>query len=280
MNNQTLIKKCMVLTVALFANSIISGGAIRNDVDDDKHLNLGSQLQYNSVALFLDNGKAEANGVLIDKQWILTAGHEYKAMSSIDSAAILLDGEYFEIEKVVLHPEYLPTGLGHGVDLALMKLKKIVESVQPATLYIGVDELNQIGTTVGYGVFGTSSSAITRPEPAGTKRAGNNAIDQIGGIINGRQFQNNLLISDFDSPVNPSLNTIGSPNPLPLEYLPLGGDSGGLFIDVNNEVFLARIFSALTPKINDNIKDGLYGSLAYWIRLSDYNEWITTTINS
>lgn len=279
-SNQTVIKKCLIITITLLANLLLLGGAIRNDVDEEGYLNLGSQLKYNSVALILDNGKAEASGVLIDNQWVLTAGHEYEAMSSIDSVTILLNGEYFEVKEVVLHPEYTTNGLGHGVDLALIKLKKAVKSVQPATLYRGNDELNHIGTTVGYGVFGTSSSAITNPKPAGTKRAGNNMIDQIGGVIDGRKFPDNFLISDFDSPANSSLNIIGSSDPLSLEYLPLGGDSGGgLFIDINNETFLAGLFSALTPKINDDKKDGLYGSLAYWTRLSNYNKWIDNTIS-
>lgn len=213
--------------------------------------------------------------------WVLTAGHEVVDLQPSALSFKVAQTTYAVVE-IVLYSAYQPGGvLGHGGDLTLLRLKSPVTTIDPATLYSGNDELGRVGTTVGFGRSGAGASIITDPTPVGTKRAGQNRIDSIGGTIDGRVIPANLLVSDFDHPANAELNRIGEATPLDLEYCPVGGDSGGgLFIEKEGRWHLAGLVSAFTPKINDDLDLGLSGSLIYWTRLSIYADWIEEVIRS
>lgn len=263
------------LVVGFISPEMLFDGAIRHDVPDEKYLEMAHQPQFDSVGLIIKDDKPNASAVLINTTWALTAGHV--VFDQVPASFRLQFGsKRYSIVEIVIYSDYESAGiLGHNGDLALLRLSQPVESISPAIFYRGRGEQGLTGTTVGFGRSGAGASIITNPTPVGTKRAGKNVIDSIGGIIDGREIPSNLLVSDFDHPDVPELNRIGDSNPLDLEYCPVGGDSGGgLFIFVDGSWYLAGIVSAFTLKINDNINLGLAGSLIYWTRLSDYTEWI------
>lgn len=85
------------------------------------------------------------------------------------------------------------------------------------------------------------------------------------------------LISDFDSPTNPSFNRSGSTNPVALEGIHAGGDSGGgLFIEFGGQQQLAGIVQGVSWYNPDgNLPpSGGYGSEAITTKVSPFAAWI------
>ena len=268
----------LLATAHLFVTFLMAG-AIRDDVPDEQYVKLAQEPQFASVGLILKNDEPNASAVLIDSRWVLTAGHEVFGQEAA-SFSVRFDESTYPVQEIILYPGYQEAGvLGHNGDLALLRLDRPVEGVPPAIIYRGTQEQGKVGTIVGYGRSGSGASIITSPTPVGTKRAGQNMIDGIGTVVDGRDIPDNLLISDFDHPRDSTLNRIGDVEPLGLEYCPVGGDSGGgLFMENSEDWYLMGIMSAFTPRINDDINLGLAGSLIYWTRLSMYADWIYSVL--
>lgn len=249
-------------------------GATRHDVADAQYLKLGDAQQFAPVALLRAHGDVHASAILVSPYWLLTAGHSADGIAPGD-LTVEIAGSSHRVVEIVMHPEFRPRSIGNGTDLALIRLADPVLDVRAAVRYRGYSERSQVATAVGFGVAGTGTAAVTSPAPSGTKRAGTNVIDAIGGMIDGRRVPANLLVADFDRPGDPSHNRLGSPLPLALEYMPLGGDSGGgLFIQQNGLWMLAGVFSGYTFSVGKALEIGMYGSLMYWTRLSLYNDWV------
>lgn len=268
-----------LLSAAHLFITLLTVGAIRDDVPDAHYLALAEEPQFDSVGLILKDDEPNASAVLVETQWALTAGHEVYDQEPA-SFSVRFGNSTYPVEEILSYPDYEHTGvLGHNGDLALLRLGGAVDGVEPAILYRGDQEQGRVGTTVGYGRSGSGASIITSPTPVGTKRAGQNMIDGIGAIVDGRDIPDDLLISDFDHPRDSTLNRIGDAEPLDLEYCPVGGDSGGgVFIEEDGSWYLAGIVSAFTPQINDDMSLGLAGSLIYWSRVSMYADWIDSVI--
>ena len=249
-------------------------GATRHDVADARYLALGLAPQFAPVGLLRLGGEPRASAILIAPQWVLTAGHATEQMR-LEELRVELGVRAYEAVEIVMHPDYRSRQIGNGTDLALVKLAEPVVDVMPAVRYRGYAERGSVATAVGFGVAGSGISAMMAPAPSGTKRAGTNVIDARGGTIEGRRIPSNLLVADFDRPGDPSFNRTGSATPLELEYMPLGGDSGGgLFIEQDGSWMLAGVFSGYTFSVSTALELGMYGSLMYWTRLSLYNEWV------
>ncbi len=270
---------CIIFNLTSTLNEI--PGATREDVSDQKYLSLAQEDQFEPVGLIKINDIPNASGVLVHESWVLTAGHVVIDLKP-NELKFQLGENIYNVSKINIFPEYQKNGiLGHNGDLALLQLNSPTKNVKPVSFYKDRDELGKVGVSVGFGRSGSGASIITNPTPVGTKRAGENVIDLIGGVVDERIIPDNLFISDFDHPTKEELNRTGSAKPVELEYCPVGGDSGaGLFIKKKNEWYLAGIFSAFTPRIHDDLDLGLHGSLMYWTRLSDFSEWLSKTINS
>ena len=263
-------------------------GAIRHDVPDAKYRELGQQAQFNSVGLVRKADEPIGSCVLISPDWVLTAAHVVKGVPT-SALTFELNDTKVAASEVVIHPDYQPPGADpkadplarKGMDLALVHLSQAITGIVPAACYTRTGELGRIGTSVGFGRSGAGGAIVTNPSPVGTKRGGNNMIDAIGGEVAGRRVPDFLLVADFDHPDNPSLNKIGDAKPLSLEYMIVSGDSGGgLFIQEKNDWFLVGITVTGTIAINDDIqKDGIYGSLSYWMRVTLFNAWINQVMS-
>ena len=113
---------------------------------------------------------------------------------------------------------------------------------------------------------------MLNPRVAG-RLGGNNTIDAVGGIFEGREFSTDVLACDFDSPETDTLNRFGSPKPLEFEIGGSKGDSGGgVFIKKNGHQELVGIVSGA---LNRQIK---YGAVMALARVSSANTWIDSTI--
>lgn len=257
-----------------FASSHAPRGATRHDVADAQYLALGAATQFAPVAMLRAHGDAHASAILVSHYWLLTAGHSAEGLSP-GEMTVEIGGASHRVVEIVMHPDFRPHSIGNGTDLALIRVADPILKVRAAIRYRGYAERGQVATAVGFGVAGTGTAAVTSPAPSGTKRAGTNQIDAIGGTIDGRRVPSNLLVADFDRPGDASQNRIGSAAPLAMEYMPLGGDSGGgLFIQQNGLWMLAGVFSGYTFSVGKALEIGMYGSLMYWTRLSLYNDWV------
>jgi hypothetical protein len=164
-------------------------------------------------------------------------------------------------------------------DLAIIELEDTVAEISPAIFGTSFDEKYATVTGVGFGVSGPGD----KPEEAGTfmeKIAGENVIDSIDGYkVNG---QPTYLSFDFDHPTRTDCNKMGSSKPLPLEWCPGGGDSGGgLFKQNHGQWYLIGIITG-GPRSGIDLdqfeKSGFYGHIGQCTRLSVFVDWIVETI--
>ena len=258
-------------------------GTIRNDVKKENYIDYANQSQFNCVGTIIIESRAMGSCVLIDKDWIITAAHNFETEEELTQMLFVVGDDTVKGKEVYIHPKYEKK----DVDLALIKLERSL-ATNPALIYNGNSELDAEASFVGYGVFGTASHP-SLDEHNQLKIAGTNMIDQIGGKIAGvMKFEKHLLLSDFDEPNDTVTNRIGEDKPLPLEYQMNGGDSGGgVFIKENGKWYLVGIISGNWIKMKYDAKlgygvldsdyfdaHGTYGSVDMAVRLSVFKKWI------
>ena len=169
--------------------------------------------------------------------------------------------------------------MNSGQDIGLVHLTSS-PNVLPANLYTQSDELGHVGTIIGYGYGGRASAGYNRFTPD-LKRAGNNVLDVYGGASKVTGYSSNLVFVDFDNPNSAADSSWGSSTPLPYEFLPTLGDSGGgLFINVNGIDYLAGVDSVGTTTIMDGNVNSDYGDMAGFTRVSQFLSWIQSTTQS
>ncbi|MHC4181630.1 MAG: hypothetical protein ACYSWU_29415, partial [Planctomycetota bacterium] len=180
-----------------------------------------------------------------------------------------------------------------GTDIGLVQFSEDIATaagVTPAKRYTGTEEVGKKGISAGYGTTGTglTGADLTVDIDDLEKRAGENAIDALlGSVILGAS--NNVLLSDFDNPLDENDSFLGSVTPEELEYLIAPGDSGGgLFVEMAGESLLAGVHSFgfapplpspdYPPPYGDGDIDYDYGDGSGHTRVSAFNDWINATI--
>lgn len=264
------------LLLALFAVcSTASAVVIRHDVDDSKYLVPASEFPA------LVDMPGEGHGVLIAQQWVVTAAHAVTWQTEIKE--VLINGISRDVAHLVIHPGYkkppqelinqiLATGdatllrvlLASSDDIALLKLVKPVTDVSPAALYEGDDELSQITKIIGKGAKGTGATGYEAHDSHRTElRRAYNKITS----AHGRWF-----CYVFDN----------APSALPLEGMTGNGDSGGpALIQVKDQWLLAGLpsWTAASGDVR-TLRLGLYGQSTCNTRISNYIDWIESSISS
>jgi secreted trypsin-like serine protease len=243
----------MLLLLPFFLQSLVW----RHDVRDEELFALAKP--FNQVAHFYDG-----EGTLIANQWVLTAGHVadlYRKTSDPNKQLITINNKAYHIEKIVFHPDFKNFGSEGGLqnDVALVKLKEVVNGVVPAKLYTGKDEKGKIITLVGAGDIGTGLTGATKNDHLA--RAVTNRIDDV---------TESWITFRFDSP--------DSKNTTPYEGVSGPGDSGGpAFYQSGRSVYVIGISSNQAIEVDDNGKAteaGHYGVLERYTRVSSYKTWI------
>jgi len=313
--------KKQLLLLALLVASTSFAGIYRGDVSPEKYRKLATQKQFDCVGMVLDKYAVKQIGscVLIGNKYVLSAAHlfiksdirqdtffinkENKATKTLEeggSRVIAFDpvnmrpdeiSEFvfrfnrhlYSGQRLTIYPAYLKrltSGLDFDGDVALIELSDSVSDIAPARLNSSPDELHAVFTGVGYG----QSGAADKPDEMGVymeKIAGQNTIDKISGFeVDGQPV---IMSSDFDHPTRKDCNKMGSPKPLPLEYIAGGGDSGGgIFRQTGNEWLLIGIAGG-GPEAGTNIfqlkKSGYYGQIMQSTRVSPFIPWIHETLN-
>lgn len=262
----------VMLAMLIASPAIGFAGGIRHDRSDEQYVALADQPQFESVVFIRPEQGGGGSGVLIGDEWVLTAAH---VIEEHDPTTIFVDviNERLRVVDVVVHER---------ADLAILRLASPVDGVAPANRYRGMSEAACKAISVGYGVSGRGDetwNAIMAhaPTTVGTKRAGENVVDQI--------LNDDVLQADFDHPTDARYSSFGSAEPLDLEYFPLIGDSGGgLFAEIDGEwVLIGITIAGVTGPFATDAADWqeaiAYGWISQWQRVSAFNEWIDAHVN-
>lgn len=259
-------------------------GTIRHDRLDADYRSLATEPQFAAVGRVV----GLASFTLIAPDWALTAAHviDLNGDGVIDSSA----GNYSYTvggQSRRGNQFFVPVGINgnrgwngninDGYDIALVRLDAPITTVTPAALYTSFQELGKTTTSVGFGATGTGTTGAYLS--SGTKRAGHNVVDRYVNFSNGAS----ALRWDFDEPdPGTSPNHSGSGDPLDLEYLIAGGDSGGgSFLFENDAWYLAGVHSGTYPSYtypNTTNNNSTYGDEALVSRVAAYQQFIFSNI--
>jgi hypothetical protein len=218
----------------------------------------------------------EGHGVLINSQWIVTVAHTI--FYDYVGKDLIIGSKTYEIESVHIHPDYKEPnkGLFKGdlaplmsffksrSDIALIKLTSIVSGVEPINIYKGSSEKGKYITVYGKGATG---NGLTGEDPD-TKSI--RVMNQFQNVV--ESVEGNWLTFKFDEPANA----------LSHEGMHGSGDSGGASVVIEGGVpFLVGLSSwQLGYGDISTFKGGLYGTIGYQVRLSNYHDWILGVLGS
>lgn len=291
--------KFLVFTAAII--TLFFCGIIRHDVDESQYTRLASEKQFDGVGEVLCNNSFNGSCVWIRDKFVLSAAHvffEYdykpdtirqngrrlilnkaynKRLINPSKVELVIKGKKHKARKITIHPAYLDTTVKGACDIAVIELEEAIKDIQAIPVNEKMNELGSTVVGVGYGVFGIADKPNDMgPEKSISKRlAGQNTIDSIAG--DKYQSKPTILFADFDHPTRKDCNKMGSANPLPLEYICSGGDSGGaLFRQVNGSWELIAICSGTPVNVKQLLATGYYGQIMEWTRLSVFADWIKT----
>lgn len=212
----------------------------------------------------------EGHGVLIEPQWVVTVAHTI--FYDYVGKTLKIGSQGYEIEKVHLHPEYtaldkkllkgdlapLMSALKARSDIALIKLSTKVNGVKPISIYQGQNEKGKTITVYGKGATGnglTGEDIETKPQ---------RAMNHFQNVV--ENAEGNWLTFKFDQPASA----------LTLEGMHGSGDSGGASVIFQDGAPLLVGLSSWQLGHGDiaTFKGGLYGTMAYQVRVSNYRDWI------
>ncbi len=218
----------------------------------------------------------EGHGVLINSQWIVTVAHTI--FYDYVGKDLRVGSKTYEIESVHIHPDYtepnknlfkgdlapLMSFFKSRSDIALIKLTSTVNSVEPINIYTGTSEKGKKITVFGKGAKG---NGLTGEDPD-TKPL--RVLNRFQNVVD--SAEDKWLAFKFDEPANA----------LPLEGMHGSGDSGGASVVFEKGVpFLVGLSSwQLGHGDISTFKGGLYGTIAYQVRLSNYHAWILGVVGS
>ncbi|MFV1884455.1 MAG: S1 family peptidase [Balneola sp.] len=326
------------LAVFLISIIFLNGCLGDNNSDSDTELAFGirhdrSLSQYEEIALntsesqefpdfspvvFFDysldgseNKEFIASGVLINEEWILTAGHnffdieEQENLAPISGINVLIGNDpnnpiaEYSISEIVLHPtwENGDQDYSDANDLSLVRLSKPINSIVPAVLNSSATE--NIGAIVWHAGFGDySETKGQNPDLYSKKHAIQNILDRkvsgLNTMFDGVSYSGGLLAFDFDDP-DGNINSLGdniinedeqilgagtsSSGALSFEGATVSGDSGGpLFIFLEGRWVVAGILSGGASEPINNHEDASYGDISIYTRVSTTYDWIISVI--
>jgi secreted trypsin-like serine protease len=264
--NATLTSLIVVLLLSTSVQAIV----IRHDTGYARHS--AREAQFPAVFYLEQRGQRRiCVATLIHPQWAITAAHcaQETSLASVLAAGevygVRIGGERRFIDQIHIHPDYPePHGeSGQEVDLALLRLQEPADMPQPLPLYRDQDEQNRIVTLMGWGFFGIGTQGIQVDD--GQFRIARNTI----------QTANHRLRFTFDDPRHPNSQAID------LEGLPGLGDSGGpaLLATAHGWQIAGIAVGELQVDGDSARRQGMYGAIAVYERVSLHIPWIEQIIN-
>jgi len=254
-----------VLFLLFFTFFSIDSNAVvkRHDVSPENYV-------IDKMPEYLIDLPHEGHGVLINSQWIVTVAHTI--FYDYVGKDLIVGSKAYEIESVHIHPGYtkpnknlfkgdlapLMSFFKSRSDIALIKLTSAVSGVEPINIYKGKNEKGKIITVYGKGATGSGLTG----ENSDTKSL--RVMNHFQNIV--ENTEGNWLAFKFDEPENA----------LPLEGMHGSGDSGGASVIFQEGVpFLVGLSSwQLGHGDISTFKGGLYGTIAYQVRMASYHDWI------
>lgn len=261
------------------------------------------------------NGSANhdyaASGVLIDSEWILTAGHNFYVADEQSTPAPpsgiqvrvgnnpnIPDASY-GVAQVIYHPTWLAgqQEFSDANDLCLVKLASPITNITPAPLFSSSNE--KVGKDVWHCGFGAYSDRPGQnPDLHSKKHAIHNVLDRVKTGFQTTTasvtFNGGLLAFDFDNPSG-TINSLGdniinadeailgsgtsTAGALDFEGTTVTGDSGGpLFLQDNGVWKVAGILSGGATAPITNHTDSSYGDISIYTQVSSAYDWINSVI--
>lgn len=234
---------------AFFTTTICQAHAIviRHDIDDSLYRELAAE--YPQIC---HKNLPDREGALIHEFRVITVAH--LADEIIDGHEVTIAGEEYSVARVFKHPGWSSRGKH---DMVLIELRVPVKGVNPARLYREKDEVEK--TVVLMGAQDTGNGKTGPISTDHVLRAATNVIDEVSTA---------WIKMRFDEPERAT----------PLEGVSGPGDSGGpAFLKVDGVVYLLGDGSGQSTKATEG-KEGVYGVVEHFARISSYIRWIERTV--
>jgi hypothetical protein len=241
-----ILKKLFLFSL-LGLCSISYSGTIDPNISDQKYLDFGSKF-YCVVRLcgtYQDDTRFCASGVIIEKHFVLTAGHVVKGYKT---CYVKIGDKQFVVDNLIVHKDF--DGQFGVADIALGYSEKGFDQEHFPPLYEDENEVGKVASIAGWGLTGNFNTGIYKSD--NKLRAGSNIIDGI---------EKDMLLC--------SPSRYGAKDHTVLEYMIGSGDSGGgLFIEGK----LAGINSCVMAVERSPMSK--YGEESGHTRVSKFLGWI------
>lgn len=245
------IKK-LALLVFLVLSSLSYGGTIDPNISDQKYVDFGSEF-YCVVKLcgtYEDDTMFCASGVIIEKNFVLTAAHVVK---DYKTCYVKIGEEKFLVDNIIVHKDFESK---FGVaDIAIGYCKNGFNLEHYPPLYTEGNEKGKVASIAGWGLTGNFNTGTNKSD--NKLRAGSNIVDGT---------DEDMLIC--------SPSKYGSSDHTVLEYMIGSGDSGGgLFIEGK----LAGVNSCVMAVGRSPMSK--YGEESGHTRIYNFLKWIEESKN-
>lgn len=260
-----------------------SAGLIRHDTPDSLYTGFAGDPAFSGVGLIIGdtaNSPYSCSGTVINKNWVLTAGH---CVNQAQAMSFYLPDEtgwrFYEADSWVAHESYSDANLFAGWDIGLMHFETDFD-VAPTQLYTGNNEWLRLSASVGFGYTGNGYTGIQYVDYQ--SRAGTNIVDDLWSL---EGSGDQILWSDFDHPTDATYNAFDFSGvdfddlATVLEIMIAPGDSGGgVFIQENGQTYLAGVHSFIFDLNNSGVFG--YGDAYGSTRVSSFVDWVNAKITA